>query len=126
MEEKARLILKKMGIEIDEGDPVFSFVAESVQSRLLDLTHREELPEALEPVAVNRIVGAYCGRLKATGQLTGFDFDAAVKQLHEGDTTITYAIGEGSTTPEGRFDALVSALESYGADQIRTHRRLLW
>ena len=39
---------------------------------------------------------------------------AAVKQVQTGDTNITFAIGQGSMTPEQRLDSLIAYLRTRG------------
>ena len=76
--------------------------------------------------AVYICAGQYLKIKKEAGLLEGFDFEATVKQIQEGDTSITFAIGEGDNTPEQRFDSLISYLMSSGKSGIAKYRRLVW
>jgi len=71
-------------------------------------------------------VGEYLSMKKGSGQLEGFDLDAAVKQIQEGDTNITFAIGEGSATPEQRLNALIDYMLNGRLGEIYRFRRLVW
>ena len=58
--------------------------------------------------------------------MEGFNYDAVIKSIKEGDTTIQYAVGQGEDTPENRFDSFVKQLER-GFDKVLVpHRRLVW
>lgn len=65
--------------------------------------------------------------IKCSGQLEGFDLDAAaVKSIQEGDTNITFALGEGSSTPEQRLNSLIDYLINGRIGEIYRYRRLVW
>ena len=49
-----------------------------------------------------------------------------IKSIKEGDTTLTYAVGQGEDTPENRFDSFVKQLERGYDKWITPHRRLRW
>ena len=63
---------------------------------------------------------------KDSGQLGEFDLDAAVKSIQEGDTNITYAIGDGNLTPEQRLDNLIEHLMNGRTREFIRYRRLIW
>ena len=63
---------------------------------------------------------------KNSGSLEGFNYDAVIKSIKEGDTTLTYAVGQGEDTPENRFDAFVKKLELGYDKWITPHRRIRW
>lgn len=85
-------------------------------------------PEGLENIAVSMAAGFYLAAKKAAGQLNlaGVDLDAAVKQIQEGDTSITFAAGEGSQTPEQRLDSLIDRLTAGREKELVRYRRLIW
>ena len=85
-----------------------------------------EIPEILDRRIVDRVCSSYLFNKKNTGTLTGFDYDAVIKQIKEGDTTIHYAVGQGEDTPENRFDSFVKQLERGFDKWITPHRRLRW
>lgn len=68
-------------------------------------------------MAVYMAVGEYLNAKKAMGQLTGFDLDAAIKQIQEGDTNTVFALGEGSLTPEQRLNVLIDYLINGRSDE---------
>jgi hypothetical protein len=84
------------------------------------------IPEILDPRIIDRICSDFLYYKKNSGSLEGFNYDAVIKSIKEGDTTLTYAVGQGEDTPENRFDAFVKSLER-GFDKWLTHyRRIKW
>jgi len=94
--------------------------------RIKNLSNLSEIPEGLENVAVNMAVGEFLNLKKSSGQLAGFDLEAAVKTIQEGDTNISFAIGEGSSTPEQRLNSLIDFLINGRVGEIYRFRRLVW
>lgn len=86
----------------------------------------QTIPEILNPRIIDRICADFLYYKKNSGSLEGFNYDAVIKSIKEGDTTLTYAVGQGEDTPENRFDSFVKQLER-GFDKWCTpHRRLRW
>lgn len=84
------------------------------------------IPEILDPRIIDRVCSDFLYYKKNSGSLDGFNYDAVIKSIKEGDTQIQYAVGQGEDTPENRFDAFVKSLER-GFDKWCTpHRRLRW
>ena len=84
------------------------------------------IPEILDPRIIDRVCSDFLYYKKNSGSLDGFNYETVIKSIKEGDTTITYAVGQGEDTPENRFDAFVKSLER-GFDKWCTpHRRLRW
>lgn len=85
-----------------------------------------EIPEILDLRIIDRICADFLYYKKNSGSLEGFNYDVVIKQIKEGDTTISYAVGQGEDTPENRFDAFVKQLERGFDKWITPHRRLRW
>ena len=85
-----------------------------------------EIPQIIELRLIDRICAYILFNLKNAGKLDGFNYDYVIKQIKEGDTTISYAVGQGEDTPENRFDSLVKQLERGFDKWITPHRRLRW
>ncbi len=126
MREAVVKILEGFGLTILPGDPMLSLVLENVQWRIRNLTNLSEVPEGLTGMAAAMAAGEYLRMKKSAGQLEGFDLDAAVKSIKEGDTDITFAIGDGSSTAEQRLDALIATLTEGRMGEIYRYRRLVW
>ena len=84
------------------------------------------IPEILNPRIIDRICADFLYYKKNSGSLEGFNYDSVIKSIKEGDTTLTYAVGQGEDTPENRFDSFVKQLERGFDKWITPHRRLRW
>ena len=126
MREEVVSMLMALGVTGAADDPLLDIVIRNVQYRVQNETNQSELPEGLVSVAVSMAVGEYLNMKKCSGQLEGFDLDAAVKSIQEGDTNITFALGEGSSTPEQRLNSLIDYLINGRIGEIYRYRRLVW
>lgn len=84
------------------------------------------IPNILYPRIVDRVCGEFLFYKKNSGSLNGFNYDAVIKSIKEGDTQIQYAVGQGEDTPENRFDAFVKSLDRGFDKWLTPHRRLRW
>ena len=127
MREQVIAMLTALGVTGAAEDPLLDMVLTNVQWRIKNLSNLSEIPEGLESLAVSMAVGEYLNMKKCSGQLEGFDLDAAaVKSIQEGDTNITFALGEGSSTPEQRLNSLIDYLINGRIGEIYRYRRLVW
>lgn len=126
MRDKAVAMLTALGVAGAADDPLLDIVLNNVQWRIKNLSNLSEIPEGLESLAVSMAVGEYLNMKKVSGQLEGFDLDAAIKQIQEGDTNTVFAIGDGSSTPEQRLDALISYLINGRTREFYRFRRFVW
>lgn len=127
MREQVIAMLTALGVTGAAEDPLLDMVLNNVQWRIKNLSNLSEIPEGLESLAVSMAVGEYLNMKKCSGQLEGFDLDAAaVKSIQEGDTNITFALGEGSSTPEQRLNSLIDYLINGRIGEIYRYRRLVW
>jgi len=126
--------LASFGYIVTEADAwVLGFIIQKVENHIKNdcgvydsVTKTIVIPDGLHQIAVDMVVGEFLFSKKSTGQLTGFNLDAAIKQIQEGDTNITYAIGSGDSTPEQRLDALISYLLNYGKNELVSYRCIKW
>ena len=126
MRDKAVAMLTALGVAGAADDPLLDMVSTNVQWRIKNLSNLSEIPEGLESLAVSMAVGEYLNMKKVSGQLDGFDLDAAIKQIQEGDTNTVFAIGDGSSTPEQRLNSLIDYLINGRIGEIYRYRRLVW
>lgn len=126
MREQVIAMLTALGVTGAATDPLLDILLQNVQQRILNKTNQSVIPEGLESVAVYMAVGEYLNMKKTVGQLTGFDLDAAIKQIQEGDTNTVFAIGEGSLTPEQRLNGLIDYLINGRSDELYRYRKLVW
>jgi hypothetical protein len=127
LRDKAVAMLTALGVAVAADDPLLDIALNNVQWRIKNLSNLSEIPEGLESLAVSMAVGEYLNMKKCSGQLEGFDLDAAaMKSIQEGDTNITFALGEGSSTPEQRLNSLIDYLINGRIGEIYRYRRLVW
>lgn len=126
MRDQVISMLTALGVTGAATDPLLDILLQNVQQRILNKTNQSVIPEGLESVAVYMAVGEYLNAKKATGQLTGFDLDAAIKQIQEGDTNTVFALGEGSLTPEQRLNVLIDYLINGRSDELYRFRKMVW
>lgn len=119
--------LKMLGYEItDDERASLPLLIQRVEFEIKNSCNIESVPVGLVPVHVDMVAGEFLFNQMMTGQLKDFDTDAAVKQIKEGDTSVTYALGEGSTTPEQKLNGLIHHLLHHGRSQFVAYRRLSW
>ena len=126
MRDQVISMLTALGVTGAATDPLLDILLQNVQQRILNKTNQSVIPEGLESVAVYMAVGEYLNMKKTVGQLTGFDLDAAIKQIQEGDTNTVFAIGEGSLTPEQRLNGLIDYLINGRSDELYRYSKLVW
>lgn len=121
--------LTSLGYTVKETDSAsLTFCVEKVRSTIKNDVNMRDVPEGLIHVAIDMACGEFLkGKLTfAPGDLSGFDLDIAVKQITDGDVSTTFAVGEGSQTPEQRLNSFIDYLLSYGKEQFPCFRRLRW
>lgn len=119
--------LESFGYEVTEADNwMIEFLIQKIENSIKADCNINTIPEELHEIAVDMVVGEFLLNKKSRGQLDGFDLEAAVKQIHEGDTSVTFAIGDGSKTPEERLDELILYLMNYGKGKFAAYRCIKW
>lgn len=119
--------LKHLGYTATEDDyDAIDFELNEVINYTMNYCHITEIPEIVEPRLIDRACSYFLYYKKNSGSLKDFNYDAVIKEVREGDTTIKYAVGQGEDTPENRFDAFVKKLELSYDKWITPHRRLVW
>lgn len=109
-----------------EDDAHIEFELNKILSYVRNFCNREEIPEILDYRIADRVCADFLMYKKNSGSMIGFDYDAVIKSIREGDTTVTYAVGQGEDTPENRFDSFVKSLERGFDKWLTPHRRLRW
>lgn len=126
MRDKAVAMLTALGVAGAADDPLLDIVLNNVQWRIKNLSNLSEIPEGLESLAVSMAVGEYLNMKKVSGQLEGFDLEAAIKQIQEGDTNTVFAIGDGNLTPEQRLNSLIDYLTNGRSRELYRFRKFVW
>jgi hypothetical protein len=122
-------LLESFGYTIQEGDDwLLGFCIQKVESNIKNECNTSSVPCELSKVAANMVVGEFLFTKKGTGRLQGLslNLDAAVKQIQEGDTNTTFALGDASKSPEQRLDLLIAYLMTHGKGDFVNYRRLRW
>lgn len=119
--------LKQLGYTTVESDyDAIDFELQEVINYSLNHCNIDEIPEIVEPRLVDRVCSQFLYYKKNSGSLPGFNYDTVIKSIKEGDTTITYAVGQSEDTPENRFDAFVKKLETTYDKWLTPHRKIRW
>lgn len=122
-----RLSLLGVGDLTGEDELLLELLLESVPQEMLNACHLKEIPPELEKGLSWNVCGEFLRLKKASGAVLGIDLDSpAAKQITVGDTTTSFAVGEGCSTPEQRLDALIASLAGYGKSRWGSFRRLKW
>lgn len=125
--EKVIARLKQLGYTPTESDwEHIDYELEMVLNYVKNYCNRIDIPEILDNRINDKVCSTFLYYKKNSGSLEGFNYDAVIKSVKEGDTTITYAVGQGEDTPENRFDSFVKQLERGFDKWITPHRALRW
>ena len=119
--------LKMLGYTYEQSDDEqIEYELNKILNYVRNYCNITVIPEILDPRITDRVCSEFLYYKKNAGSLPGFNYDTVIKSIKEGDTTITYAVGQGEDTPENRFDAFVKNLERGFDKWITPHRRLRW
>lgn len=129
MLERIKERLQSLGYTVKDSDDIaINFAMQKVENTIKNDCNVSAIPDGLIHVAINMVVGEFLMSKKtfAPSDLLNFNLDAAIKQIQEGDTNISFAVGEGSKTDEQRLDGFIDYLLNYGRDEFITYRRFRW
>ena len=111
---------------VPEDARTIEYLIDRIVNKIALNTNYATFPEQLLQMAIDMICGEFLYGKYAIGQLNGYDFKVAVKRISEGDTTVEYAYGSGSKTPEERFVAYIDKLRKPDKDMLAAVRSLRW
>lgn len=129
MVERNKVIarLKQLGyVATEEDNDRIDYELQLVTNYTLNYCNITEIPPIVEPKLIDRVCSYFLYYKKNSGSLENFNYDAVIKEIKEGDTTVKYAVGQGEDTPENRFDSFVKQLERGYDKWITPHRRIRW
>ena len=119
--------LESFGYEVTEDDAwMIEFLIQKIENSIKADCNVSSVPDGLYSVATDMICGEFLFAKKQTGQLEDFNLEAALKSVQAGDTTVTYAIGDASMTPEQRLNSLISYLMTKGKGEFACYRKIKW
>lgn len=107
----------------DEEGPLLETLLAGAKRWVLAETGQPKLPKGLKPVVVDMAAGEYLSFRKSVGRLEEFEEERVVRQMSQGDTSVTYAVEFGTVSP---FEGLVAKLMTPPAAVISQWRRLRW
>lgn len=118
----ARLV--SFGYTVTENDTwMLNFIIQKVENHIKNDCNVDAVPGGLYNIAVDMVVGEFLFGKKSTGQLTGFNLEATVKQIQEGDTSVSFS---GELSPEQRLDSVINYLMTYSKKQFASYRCVKW
>ena len=123
-------VVKRLGqlgyTTVEEDYETIEFELNKILNYVKNYCNITTIPDILDPRIVDRVCSDFLYYKKNSGSLNGFNYETVIKSIKEGDTTLTYAVGQGEDTPESRFDNFVKSLERGFDKWITPHRRLRW
>lgn len=129
MLERIKERLQSIGYAVKDSDDIaINFAMQKVENTIKNDCNISAIPDGLRNIAIDMVVGEFLMSKKtfAPNDLLNFNLDSAIKQIQEGDTNISFAVGEGSKTDEQRLDGFIDYLLNYGRDEFITYRRFRW
>lgn len=119
--------LKQLGYTtVEEDNDQIDFELEKTFDYVMNYCNITTIPIILNLRIIERVCADFLYYKKNSGSLDGFNYDAVIKSIKEGDTTLTYAVGQGEDTPENRFDGFVKSMERGFDKWLAPYRRLRW
>lgn len=128
MIKQAKARLAGLGYEVPDGDnELLEFCRRKGESSVRNFCNLPEdgvIPDEALEILIDRICGEYLlSKRNAAAGLAGAENSAAVKQVTEGDVSVTYAEG---TSPAERLDKLIDRLINGGERGLVRFRRIRW
>ena len=116
--------LLKLGIE-EPDNFILENSIEKVKLYILNKSNQKQVPENLKYVLIERVIGEYLVFMLRIGKLEidALDFGRIAKEISEGDTKVAY---DNTKTTGDKFEVYTMYLQTYGEDEIKRYRRLVW
>ena len=128
MLERIKERLRSIGYAVKDSDDItINFAMQKVENTIKNDCNISAILSLIH-IAIDMVVGEFLMSKKtfAPNELLNLNLDSAIKQIQEGDTNISFAVGEGSKTDEQRLDSFIDYLLNYGRDEFITYRRFRW
>ena len=122
-------VLKRLvsfGYYLEENDGwAISFAMQKIENNIKNSCNTTKIPDGLFHVAVDMVCGEFLFTKKQTGtlELDNIDFDGAIKQISEGDTTVSFADG---VSDEDKFNQFLNYLMHHKEGDFVCYRKLKW
>lgn len=120
--------LAMLGYTVTQTDiPGLEYLIRKCEQAILDNINHKVLPDGLFYTLVDMVAGQFLFDKKAAGDLDGFEFEAPVKSITEGDISVAFAgASDGANNAEARFDALLAELMCPAESTFAAFRRIKW
>lgn len=117
--------LERLGYKFnnEKDNPILKYITDKVEQEIMNRINQSEVPDELRFVLIERVCGEFLYSQRGSNMLTDNQIDAIISSISEGDTSVSYDV---SSSPEAKFDLLITHLKSYGNDEILRFRRLVW
>ena len=116
--------LLKLGIE-EPDNFILENSIEKVKLYIINKSNQKQVPENLKYVWIERVIGEYLVFMLRIGKLEidALDFGRIAKEISEGDTKVAY---DNTKTTGDKFEVYTMYLQTYGEDERKRYRRLVW
>ena len=116
--------LLKLGIE-EPDNFILENSIEKVKLYIINKSNQKQVPENLKYVLIERVIGEYLVFMLRIGKLEidALDFGRIAKEISEGDTKVAY---DNTKTTGDKFEVYTMYLQTYGEDEIKRYRRIVW
>ncbi len=120
--------LKSLGLENDaDYRDLIEHALLSTYSSISNKCNTDRIDVSLDYIMTDRVCGEILFTMLKSGRLPAtFDDESAIKSIQTGDTSITYAVGDGSDSTEGRLNQLINDLRTRGEEELLSYRKLRW
>ena len=120
------VISKLLKLGIEEPDKfILENSIEKIKLYIINKSNQKQVPENLKYVLIERVIGEYLVFMLRIGKLEigALDFGRIAKEISEGDTKVAY---DNTKTTGDKFEVYTMYLQTYGEDEIKRYRRLVW
>jgi len=103
---------------------ILPFIITKVENKIKSECNVDEIPEALNNIAIDMICGEFLFSMKQSGKLTdSFDLDTMVTSVATGDTSVSF---DPKYSVEQRLNTLIDYLMNKGEGEFACYRTLKW
>lgn len=131
MLEDVKNRLSSLGITVSSepfssDEMILNFSIQKVTNHIKNQTNLSNIPQGLNEIAIDMVVGEFLYLKKGMGQLTldSIDFTVVAKRVQDGDTDTEFVI-DTKSTPEAKFYVMVNYLQHNETDFTK-YRVLAW
>ena len=110
-----------------EDSFALAFSLEKTMRYVLTSINHRTLPEEIRHLVIDLTAADFLLGLAAFngGTIPGLDASATVKQIQEGDTSVTFAVADGEN-PDRLLEAYLRGIKDAAIHQMNRFRRLKW